>query len=41
MMILSTDLQLDPTKRLEADEALQHKYFSDLPPKIYELPHGK
>ncbi|ODM99442.1 Cyclin-dependent kinase 14 [Orchesella cincta] len=32
-------LQLDPSKRLEADEALQHKYFSDLPPKTYELPH--
>lgn len=33
-------MQLDPTKRLEADEALNHKYFADLPPKIYELPHG-
>ncbi|XP_035702602.1 cyclin-dependent kinase 14 isoform X2 [Folsomia candida] len=32
-------LQLDPTTRLEADEALRHTYFSDLPPKVLELPH--
>ena len=34
-------VQLNPDVRLEAEEALHHKYFSDLPPKIYELPHGK
>ncbi|XP_030759801.1 cyclin-dependent kinase 14 [Sitophilus oryzae] len=31
-------LQLDPTKRLGAEEAMQHKYFEELPRKLLELP---
>nr|XP_024218022.1 cyclin-dependent kinase 14 isoform X3 [Halyomorpha halys] len=31
-------LQLNPDKRIDAEEALRHKYFSSLPKKLYELP---
>ncbi|XP_064646599.1 cyclin-dependent kinase 14-like isoform X2 [Lineus longissimus] len=31
-------LQLIPTQRISAREALTHQYFSDLPRKIYDLP---
>ncbi|XP_050301282.1 cyclin-dependent kinase 14 isoform X1 [Anthonomus grandis grandis] len=31
-------LQLDPLKRLGAEEAMQHKYFEGLPTKLFELP---
>lgn len=34
-------LQLDPQKRLGADEAMVHSYFSGLPKKLLELPDGK
>ncbi|KAL1128960.1 hypothetical protein AAG570_013494 [Ranatra chinensis] len=34
-------LQLNPDKRIGAEEALRHKYFSSLPRKLYELPDGK
>ncbi|XP_041374809.1 cyclin-dependent kinase 14-like [Gigantopelta aegis] len=31
-------LQMEPTKRLSADSAMKHEYFSDLPPMIHALP---
>lgn len=31
-------LQLQPHNRISAKDALYHKYFCDLPPKIYDLP---
>ncbi|XP_076271597.1 cyclin dependent kinase Eip63E isoform X7 [Rhynchophorus ferrugineus] len=31
-------LQLDPNRRLGAEEAMQHKYFEGLPKKLLELP---
>lgn len=31
-------LQLNPLNRIGADEALEHKYFSSLPRKLYHLP---
>nr|CAD7392174.1 unnamed protein product [Timema cristinae] len=31
-------LQLNPDDRIGADNALRHRYFSSLPPKLYELP---
>lgn len=31
-------LQLDPQRRIGADEAMHHAYFNGLPKKIYELP---
>ncbi|CAA9994597.1 unnamed protein product [Nesidiocoris tenuis] len=31
-------LQVNPDKRIGAEEALRHKYFSSLPRKLYELP---
>lgn len=34
-------LQLDPTRRLGAEDALRHPYFKGLPPKLLELPDGK
>lgn len=34
-------LQLNPLKRLGADEALRHPYFKGLPQKLLELPDGK
>ena len=33
-------LQLEPRKRILAQDALHHQYFSDLPAKIYDLPDG-
>jgi len=32
---------LNPVRRLEAEEALHHNYFADLPKEIYKLPHGE
>ena len=34
-------LQLMPNLRISARVAMRHKYFEDLPQKIYELPDGK
>ena len=34
-------LQLDPQKRLGADEAMVHPYFNGLPKKLLELPDGE
>lgn len=34
-------LQLDPLKRLGADDAMVHPYFSGLPKKLLELPDGE
>lgn len=34
-------LQLDPLKRLGAEEAMSHRYFDGLPKKLLELPDGK
>jgi cyclin-dependent kinase 15 len=34
-------LQPKANKRLSADQALMHRYFSDLPPSIHELDDGK
>lgn len=31
-------LQLNPDKRLGAEDALKHRYFTSLPKKLYELP---
>ncbi|KAF6203293.1 hypothetical protein GE061_003711 [Apolygus lucorum] len=36
--IATAFLQLDPDKRIGAEDALRHKYFSSLPKKLYELP---
>ena len=33
-------LQLQPTLRISADDALAHKYFADLPRAVYDLPDG-
>ena len=33
-------LQMEPTKRISAKAAMKHEYFTDLPPKIHELPDG-
>ena len=33
-------LQQRAQKRIGADQALRHRYFSDLPPKIFELGDG-
>ncbi|XP_076041689.1 cyclin dependent kinase Eip63E isoform X2 [Oratosquilla oratoria] len=30
-------LQIQPSKRISADNGLRHKYFSDLPPQIFDL----
>lgn len=34
-------LQLDPQRRLGAEEAMLHLYFNNLPRKLLELPDGK
>ncbi|XP_024081538.1 cyclin-dependent kinase 14 isoform X2 [Cimex lectularius] len=34
----SSLLQLNPDKRIGAEDALRHKYFASLPKKLYELP---
>ena len=34
-------LQFDPKKRISTTDAMRHHYFSDLPPRIYDLPDGK
>jgi len=34
-------LQQRANRRIGADQALNHRYFSDLPPKIFELSDGK
>lgn len=34
-------LQLDPQKRLGAEEAMTHRYFDGLPKKLLELPDGE
>lgn len=34
-------LQLDPQKRLGADDAMTHRYFDGLPKKLLELPDGE
>ena len=34
-------LQLDPKKRITADDAIRDKYFADLPSKVFELPARK
>lgn len=39
--IANAFLQLNPDKRMGADEALRHPYFSTLPKKLYELPDGE
>uniref|UniRef100_A0A0A9Y8F5 cyclin-dependent kinase n=2 Tax=Lygus hesperus TaxID=30085 RepID=A0A0A9Y8F5_LYGHE len=36
--IASALLQLDPDRRIGAEDALRHKYFANLPKKLYELP---
>lgn len=36
--LASSFLQLQPHLRISATQALHHKYFSDLPSKIYDLP---
>ena len=33
-------LQLIPTKRLLANDALHHAYFSSLPPEVYTISDG-
>lgn len=35
--IASLCLQAIPAKRIKAHDALHHKYFADLPSKIFEL----
>ena len=32
--------KLQPRQRITAIEALQHRYFVDLPRQLYELPEG-
>ena len=39
--IANAFLQLNPDKRIGAEEALHHQYFAQLPKKLYELPDGK
>ena len=39
--IASALLQVNPKKRIGAEEALQHQYFRSLPQKLYELPDGE
>ena len=34
-------LQLDPKKRITADDAIHDSYFADLPSKVFELPPRK
>ena len=34
-------LQMIPSRRISALQALHHQYFGDLPPKLFELPDGK
>jgi hypothetical protein len=34
-------LQQRAQKRIGAEQALRHRYFSDLPPKIHELGDGE
>lgn len=34
-------LQLDPQKRLGAEDAMTHRYFEGLPKKLLELPDGE
>lgn len=34
-------LQLNPLRRLGAEEAMVHPYFNELPRKLLELPDGK
>ncbi|KAL4217160.1 Cyclin-dependent kinase 14 [Mactra antiquata] len=36
--LASEFLQMDPKLRITAKAAMKHEYFSDLPPKIHELP---
>ncbi|XP_023229424.1 cyclin-dependent kinase 14-like [Centruroides sculpturatus] len=36
--LASSFLQLQPHLRISATQALHHKYFSDLPSKVYDLP---
>eukprot|EP00105_Crassostrea_gigas_P029807 XP_011451861.1 PREDICTED: cyclin-dependent kinase 14 [Crassostrea gigas] len=33
-------LQMIPSRRVYAHQALHHEYFGDLPPKLFELPDG-
>lgn len=33
-------LQMIPSRRISAHQALHHEYFGDLPPKLFELPDG-
>lgn len=36
--LVSDFLQLQPHLRISAKEAVHHKYFADMPPKVYDLP---
>lgn len=36
--LASRFLEMEPTKRISAAQARRHEYFTDLPPKIHELP---
>lgn len=33
--------QMEPSKRICAEDAMKHEYFWDLPPKVHDLPDGK
>lgn len=39
--LLEKMLQPNPLKRITANEALQHAYFSDLPKEVLQLYKGK
>lgn len=34
-------LQLDPIRRIGAEDAMTHRYFDSLPRKLLELPDGR
>lgn len=39
--LLDKLLQLDPSKRITAEEAMRHPYFADLPKEVYSIPDTK
>ena len=40
-LLATSLLQLKPTDRISADDALAHQYFADLPRAVYELQDGE